>query len=329
MRAIIFLLISSILFFSCVREESPIERKLREGQIASVTMGVNYTNHAFFNLEENKVVKSINKDVWDIAFQTGDDGNKVITNTSKYMFVYSTDKENFSEVSSVNSYLNNKTYDHPSGDLNQTGIGEWEDGLIRILDLGTDANGDKHGWYKLKVIDVTPTEYTIEFAELESSETTIATISKQNDYTFTYFSLRTNEVIDFAPPKDEWDLEFTRYIVHLTSPLVMDYLVTGCLTNRFGTSSALITEVEYEDIDLDYVNSLVSMSTDINTIGYDWKDVGLENVMGGGSANYVVYPEKSYVVKDQQGIYYKLKFLSFFSENGEKGTPTFKYEILM
>lgn len=328
MKTINFFILIVFLITSCAKEESPIEKKLREGEIAAIPMGVDYRYHIFFNLFENKIVKSNDKDIWDIAFQTGENGNKIVTNTSKYMFVYSTDKTELNQVMSKNPYTQNVTYDHPSGDLNLTGIGDLEDGLVRILDLGTAAGGDKHGWYKIKVIDVNSAEYTFEFAELGSTETTITTVQKDNDYTFTYFNLRTNEVVDFAPPKDKWDLEFTRYIVHLTSPLVMDYLVTGCLTNRLGTTSALVTEIDYEDIDLAYASSHF-LSADINAIGYDWKDVGLENVMGGGSANYVVYPEKSYIIRDQQGVYYKLKFLSFFSEEGEKGTPTFKYEVLM
>lgn len=315
------------LLTSCLKEETPKEKRLHEGQIVAIPMGIDYRHHVFFNLYENKIVETKSKDVWDIAFESGASGQHVITNTSKYMFVYETDKTNLSEVVSKYGYTQNPSYDHPSGNLDQTGIGDWEDGFVRILDLGTAADGTKHGWYKLKVISVSATTYKIEFAKLEDTNSTTVEITKSNDCSFTYFSLRENKVIDFAPPKGEWDIEFTQFMVHLTEPLVMDYLVTGCLTNRYQTTSALVTEIEFEDIDLAYATSIM-MSSEINTIGYDWKDVGLDNVMGGGTANYVVYPDKSYVVRDQAGRYFKIKFLSFFSENGEKGTPTFEYELL-
>lgn len=319
------LVILGLVFSSCLKEEIPVPKK-EHGNVkkVSVTMESDYKYQLFFNLSESKVVSKNNRKIWDIGFETGANGHHIITNSSKYMFVYTTDKTELSEVMSKNGYTNNLKFDNPTGDLDLTAIGNWQDGFVRILDMGISADGVKQGWYKIKITNVTATSYDFEFAKIDEVNSTAKTVQKKNNYSFTYFSLIDNKELEIAPPKKEWDLVFTQYTTHLTQPIDMDYLVTGCLTNSYNTKSAEITEVKFDDIDFNYASSLL-LSENINTIGYGWKDVGLENVMEGGTADYTIYENKSYVIQTQNGKLFKLRFISFYSDAGEKGTPTFEF----
>lgn len=239
-----------------------------------------------------------------------------------------TNKTLLSEVTNHNGMNSlNHHYDMPSGNLDSTAIGNWKDEKVRVLNLGTNAAGNPLGWYKLKVDSVSATKYYFRYAPINASTYTQVAIEKDNNYNFVYFSMINNQSVEVAPPTQAWDLVFTQYIKHLTEPLVMDYLVTGCLSNRFNTKVTQVTNKNFEDIDLSYATSLNYTSTR-DAIGYDWKDIGLDEVMSGGTAEYTIYPNKSYIVRTQVGTYYKLRFIDFYSKTGEKGTPTFEYQIL-
>ena len=54
-------------------------------------------------------------------------------------------------------------------------------------------------------------------------------------------------------------------------------------------------------------------------IGYDWKYYNLD------AALYTIEPGLAYVIRDRDGFYYKLRFIDFYSEAGEKGYPKFEY----
>ena len=61
-------------------------------------------------------------------------------------------------------------------------------------------------------------------------------------------------------------------------------------------------------------------------IGYDWKDVVGD--VGSGNVNYVIIPDINYVIRDWQGFYYKVRFVNFYNNAGEKGYPTFEMQKL-
>lgn len=321
-------LIVSCLFTACLKDEIPVERTVVEGeQKVAIEMGNDYRKQVYFNLMNNTIVSQNNKETWDIGFETGEEGWHVITNTANNVFAFQTNQEDLNAILSKDGYTAIHHFDSQTGNLDSTAIGDWTDGKVRLLDLGIAANGQYLGWYKIKIMEVTPTSYTFQYAEISESSFHEFTIEKDADYNFVYFNLRQNKVVEVAPKKDAWDLVFTQYIEPLTEPVPMDYLVTGVLTNRYLTTSVLLTDKDYTTIDLVFAQTL-SFSTYINTIGYGWKDIGLDEVMGGGTPSYTIYPNNVYIVKDQHDQYFKIKFIDFYSENGQKGTPTFIYEWL-
>lgn len=102
-------------------------------------------------------------------------------------------------------------------------------------------------------------------------------------------------------------------------PVETPYLVTGCITNRSGVKVKMITEIEFDTIDLAYASTL-TLSEQTNTIGFSWKKL-VEN-------DYDINTHISYIIQDHEGIYYKLRFVDFYSETGEKGNPVWEYQEL-
>lgn len=325
----LIVLIGVLCLSSCLKKEIPVPKRLNNGvRTVAINMENDYRYQVFFNLANNEIVEKNDKYIWDIAFETGTDGWHIKTNTSKYMFAYRTDKTDLLAVMDHAGATPNKHfYDKPSGNLDSTAIGNWKDGFVRILDMGTSNDGHTLGWYKIKVDSVDAQYYYLQYAVIDASTFTSISVKKDNSHAFVYYSLIDDQAVDVAPQPQKWDLEFTQFIRHLTDPTTVDYLVTGCLSNREGVTSALVTDKDFNSIDLAYALSL-HLNEAENTIGYDWKDIGLDEVMNGGTAEYTIYPNMSYVIKDQNGNYYKLRFIDFYSKSGEKGTPTFEYKKL-
>lgn len=101
----------------------------------------------------------------------------------------------------------------------------------------------------------------------------------------------------------------------------MPYSVVGCLTNTFNTLSIEVSDKTFEEINLEYAESL-TLSNDRDVIGYDWKEFNFD------SNTYEVNSEKVYIVRDNEGYFYKLRFIDFYDDLGEKGTPTFEFQRL-
>jgi len=82
----------------------------------------------------------------------------------------------------------------------------------------------------------------------------------------------------------------------------------------------------YVDSTASFENTLLTdLKTDKFTstrdvIGYDWKLYDF--------TEYKTLPYKIYFVRTKDQRFYKLRFLDFYSENYERGFPTFEFEEL-
>jgi hypothetical protein len=313
----IILLITAVLLSSCLKEELPVpKREAGDLKVGEVSMGGNYEYQIYFDFSTNQMTGKNSKNIWDIGFETGGNGRHVIINTARNMMVYTTDKMNLSHVMSKDGYIVNPKFDNATGNLDSTGIGNWEDGFVRILDMGYSSTGNPLGFYKLKIIEVTPSTYTFEFGSLEASSSSTRTILKKDEYNFTYFSMMSDAEQDVSPKTKDWDIVFTQYIHQFYEPVVTPYLLTGCLINRIATKVSVVTEVDFEAIDLNYVASL-ELSENTNTIGFSWK-----TLVGN---DYEINMNISYVIQDHEGIYNKMRFIDFYSATGEKGNPIWEF----
>ena len=98
-------------------------------------------------------------------------------------------------------------------------------------------------------------------------------------------------------------------------------MVTGVLHNFYATRTYRDTVIGFEYFNFDDALNL-PYQEDVNTIGYNWKEYNYT------SGQYILKPEINYVIKTQNDIYYKIHFIDFYNNLGEKGTPVFEFQKL-
>lgn len=304
---------------ACFKKEIPVEKPTTDAATAQVVMGGNYANQIYYDLETNSIIRQNNREVWDLAFESGDNGFHILLNESRIMAAALSTETDITALTSDAGLT--YTWDYHTGNLDSTAIGDWQSlGKVYAIDLGTALAGGSLGKKKLKVLSVTNTEYQIQFADLNSSSIQTVTIPKSATAGFTYFSFAGGGSLqDIEPDKGTWDLQFTAYC-HVFDEHT-PYSVVGVLSNRFGVK---VQEVTVPFADLKHSDILESAFEDrINVIGYDWKTYDFDN------GTYVVSSNRTFVVKTVLGRYYKIRFVDYYDENGIKGAPKFELQELI
>ncbi len=310
------------LFTSCFKEEDiVVPPEPGDIETSIIVLGKDYENQAFYNFTGNSVEAENPIVDWDLAFDCKEDRFYVLLNSAKMMYAGNTYDTVFSNVTSSAGV--DMIFDKSDGDMDSTAIGQWyysEDDIfhsynnIYIIDRGNGVNQQKLGEKKIG-LDVVDNGYMIRYADLDGSNEHTVIIEKNTTYNFTYFSFDTGE-LTIAPPKDQWSLKFSRYLTMLTAgdDTQVPYLVTGVLLNPNGVVAALDTN--------DFFNICLSdtvfheFSSGLDFIGYDWKYYDFD------SGVYTMVPDKNFIVKNNDGFFYKLRFIDFYNDDGVKGTIT-------
>lgn len=303
---------------SCEKEELPVDPPEQgESQINEVGLGEDYRNQLYFDLETNTVVSSNLKTAWDLAWASTEDEEYVTLNTSKGMGVYRS-VEDFASTNDVSGV--EWRYDHQSGRLDSTAVGEWwNDQYVYVFDRGYDETGTHLGYFKLEVLSSNYLSIEIKYGDLSDNTGNTLTIIKSSTTAFTYFSVE-NGVVDIAPLDEEYDLIFTQYTHVFTDPIT-PYVVTGVLLNREKTTATIVDNMAYEEIDLN-VASQFDFSADLDVIGYDWKTFDFDEGM------YKIDSNMIFIIRTSEGYFYKFRFTGFYNQMGLKGYPSFEFQQL-
>lgn len=312
----------SVILFSCEKKEEPYPPALIQSHSANI--GSKYQNHAFFNVNTNEFVKIVEHKGYDLNFTTGNNDKHIYLNSSNTMFVRNKGVISFESVKDT-SGIEEWAYDFPTGEEHKTAIGEWfntdgtSKGEVFILNRGVDEVGKPLGFLKFKVESVNAVEYKIRVAELDGTKDRIVTIAKNSDKARVQFSFTDDAVKDIEPDKNNWHLVFTQYTDYdlTTEGDTLPYSVRGVLLNRYNTEAIKITDIDFEDIYLDMMPAY-TFSSNQNVIGWDWKYFSFD------SGFYTIVSGYSYVVKNEYGNYFKLRFLDFYNDEGVKGFPQFE-----
>ncbi|MBI3518667.1 MAG: hypothetical protein HY062_04830 [Bacteroidetes bacterium] len=308
-------------FFSCEKKELPAPKYDRgDVMTAQVEMTSNYKNQIWFSLSENKVVATNLKTDWDIAFESSENGDHIILNTSLGMRVYKTNKTQLSQVTDTAGLGAHETVDSPTGNLDSTAI-DWKTGNnVFIINRGYSETGQELGFYKLKIISASATQFMFEYADIYGTQTYQGTVNKNSERSFNAYSLTLHTPVNIEPLKTGYDLCFTQY-THIFYDPFQYYQVMGVLTNTFNTRMIKISDRPFSDIT---INDTLGRSflTAKNAIGYDWKAFNLNTNM------YTVNTNLCYIINDSKGFYYKLHFIDFYNSSGVKGYPTFEFKRL-
>jgi len=312
-----------IVLLGCEQNEIPIKQH-SSGNITSkqINMGSSYSQQIFYNLNDNTVITENEKTDWDLAFESSSEGWNIIINSSTFSQLAELSDINFNDHISVNNL--NWRYDNPLGIKDETAFGDYRNkNSVYILDRGYKLNGNNRGYKKIIIDSINNTSYYIKYANLDNTSMQNLEIKKDNTYNFQYISLDNDETINIEPKKENWDLLFTQYThLFLDNEETPAYLVTGVLTNYLNNIMVATDTINtFKDIELNMIDQY-NFTNEQNEIGYNWK---LYNFT---SQSYIVKADITYIISDIDGRYFKLHFIDFYNDNGEKGNPKFEIQKL-
>lgn len=319
----------AILFTGCIPEEDPITPYNRGDAMQSVVeMGSDYRYQLFFDVETNTVVKSNVTLDWDLGFRCDPAGHHIVVNDANIVSIADMGPVEFTSVTSTTGLT--WKYDRPSGEWDSTAIGQWwnqegesitSKGHVYVVNRGFGTDGKPLGYGKMMVVSATNASYVVRVAKMNNSED--KTIEIPRDTTRNIMGLSFNgggKVFDVEPPKEDWDILFTRYTHVFYEPEFTPYSVTGIMLNRYNTKATIDTARTFAEVTAEQV-PLYDYSTKLDIIGYDWKVFDLQTGL------YTIY-SPVYILQDSKGFYYKLQLLDFYSQTGEKGYPRIESQKL-
>lgn len=333
MNRLIIYLVALLILSSCFKEDDPYPAY--EMQTTTIEMGQYYRYQSYFNLVTNEVVSSNDRNIWDLGFENGDSSFHVTLNTSAFAVAANTGMTDFEQVTDTTGL--DWRYDKSDGNPDSTAIGEWVSvtggdtlypNYVYVINRGYDHLGNLRGLRKVIFTHVDSLSYSFRYCDMNGDNLKEFKVDKTEDVFFTCFSFEEEGTqLELEPQRDSWDLFFTQYttLLYTDEGEPYPYLVTGVLSNYPNIEMAQDTLMEYADIDRDYARTL-EFSYNKDFIGYDWKElIGDVNT---GNVYYEVVGGRTYLVKTSQGLFFKLRFVSFYSETGEKGYPSFQYDLL-
>jgi hypothetical protein len=80
-------------------------------------------------------------------------------------------------------------------------------------------------------------------------------------------------------------------------------------------------DLAFDTIDLDIATSFM-YSDAVDILGYDWKEFNFD------LGTYTIESDRIYLLRNSEGIFWKLHFIDFYTQNGEKGAPMFELQEL-
>jgi len=292
-----------------------------------------YEEQTFFSLYDTLIVSHNSYADWDLGFEATPTGYHIILNTSRFMYAGNSGLTDFS--SATTNTADTMMFDRSSGNLDSTAIGNWADFSdalnpiypknVYIIDRGVDESGISFGYKKIIFEKLENDSYYIHYANLDNSDEHFLQIPKNPSANFVQFSFDGGGNLNTQQPnKDLWDLNLTKY-----STILFDnndnnrptpYLVRGVLINK-GVSVAKDTITPFSSITISSISSY-TFSTKQDAIGYDWKDYI--------NGEYIIIDHYSYIIKDKNDNYYKLRFTNFKNtidgdaHYGVRGYPSFE-----
>lgn len=298
---------------------------LQEGR---VEIGTDYRYHSFYDLATNSVVSKVSNLDWDLGFESAGDGYNIILNTSRFMYAGNTGKTDFGEVTSADSLA--MIFDPSSGNPDSLVFKDWyvgnEDTMyskkeVWVVDMGLNDAGISIGFKKVQ-FDFAGDDYTVRYADLDNQNEGTLVVERDPDVNFICVSFE-NGIADIEPDRTSWTFKVTRYTTMLWTNEGEEYpyIVFGVLLNPNKVVAALDTIRDFAEITLQDTLD-VQLSNRQDVIGYDWKYYNFDDQV------YTIVPEFSYIIRDRDGFYYKLRFIDFYNDTGEKGNPEFEFLAL-
>jgi hypothetical protein len=331
------LLISLIVLTSCFKEDEKIT-PVRPGDVTTVTVEMlpDYSIQTYFNLTSGEAVSSNSKDIWDLGLSCVEGDYTLILNTARFIKVAHTESDNFDVTYTTGGF--EWKFDESTGYPSGNAIGQWWDSTVAgpvsrmevlLVDRGIDEEGLPAGYIKIQPLLNTSTgEVSIRIANLNGSDERTFGFTRVDGMRYVAMSFETGQnAVQPEPMLAEWDLLFTQYTTLLFTDVgdPYPYLVTGVLINDSLVSAVMDSITPFENITREMAETLF-LSKQRDVIGYDWKMVNGD--VTSGSVTYTVIPKMVYIIRNTDGFFFKLRFVDFYNQLGQKGYPTFEYQKL-
>ncbi len=335
MKHIILFGLLILLFTACEKEDVAIKLPPPGTlQTMTATMGSFYDDQVYVDFETG-AQKVVPYRSYDLAFEASPTGFRVYLNTGKYMFVANTGSTDITSADSTGKAWKTEPdnlYD------DSTAFGNWVDGSLQsnnevfVVDRGRTEHFGSSRWRKMQLLWVNANEYRIRFSMYNNTQVTEFTIPKNPDYSLMYFSFKNGgQVVDVAPKKNNWDVVFTKYThIYLSEPVTSPYryyIVCGALLNRWSDNENAIAK---KDSTPSYKPFDDVTSTDTGTLNFtkNAAQIGFEWKLYDFNLGYIIIPDQYYMLRDPSGYYYKIRFIDFYDDQGNKGTASFEYQRL-
>lgn len=343
MKYYLGLILLVLLGTSCFKKDDAVKLPPGYTEISTFSMGDKddpYSKQIYFDLSSNQYSSKELAD-WDLKFETSDKGFGVFINGGNEIKTCIPEYYNLTEpITSDTAYIyerinniNFEAVDNGNGKAEESAIGDWRkniipsgtgDSLHIIYPIQLRYLTGMDRYRRLQIFDVNDSFFLCKFSKMFENNPPLVKIYKNKNQNFTYYSFKNGgKVVDnIEPPKDQWDLEFTRYRAHLNPPTPIPYSITGVLSNPTNVKVCMDTKNKFDDIDANYVSGY-NFSTNRDVIGYDnWKTFDYIN---GGKGRYTMHPEITYIIMDTDGKFYKLRFLDFYDKYDNRGNPKFEF----
>jgi len=320
-----------ILFTGCFKNDEALPPYTSSGtQYENVAeVGKDYGNQLWFDLETNTFVKSAPRELWDLAFDSRPGKYGIWLNSSKKMRLAHLGHSDWNLIPTdpLTAGLDWQ-YDESTGSADSTAFGQISGHSsvpsgICVLDLGLKTTGSPLGFASFQLLEASPTKYVVAYRVNSQDKTDTIEILRQENYNFVHLSFYgIPHTLLAEPPASSWDLLFTQYttrVFYTASTTDFEwYSVNGVLLNAqdtFGTKDTIST---FENIDYETI-SQYSYSKIWDVIGYKWKSY--DSNLGA----YIIFYHHNYIIKTSEGNYFKLRFVSFVNDQGERGFPRFQF----
>ncbi len=307
-------------FASCFKGDSPVQLPpAGDAKIFQVALGEDYHRAVYFDLTTQDTLGNEHS-AWDLCLESTPEGFHVWMNGGNGSFIANTNTQAFETVTDTSGA--NWKMDDPYWNIDSTAVGDWRaDRLVYIIDRGAEKTAADR-FRKIIFQSVDDSAYEVQYAGLDGSGFSISHLAKKPGTAFIYFTFDINgELLDIEPNAAIWSVIFTRYrtLINTVNP-PLPYLVTGALINP-NISVAVDSITDFSLID--YAKALnYAYSNRRDVIGYDWKRFDFT------SQAYVMKPYINYIIRDAEGVYWKMHFIDFYNTTGEKGYPQFEYQRL-